>query len=74
MLALLLQPPDSNLAPQVTRGRSENLLWRSMPHLSWLYFSRCRGSMHEFMLSAVPDATTAEFAVIISFVSPRNLR
>ncbi|KXG30669.1 hypothetical protein SORBI_3004G221200 [Sorghum bicolor] len=40
MLALLLQPPDSNLAPQVTRGsafvRSENLLWRSMPHLSWL--------------------------------------
>lgn len=39
------------------------------------YFSRCRGrSMRgfilSFMLSSVPDATTAEFALVISFVSP----
>jgi hypothetical protein len=41
----------------------------------YLYFSRCRGlCMNSFMLSAVPDATAAEFALVISFVSPRNLR
>jgi len=32
------------------------------------------GSMHGFMLSAVPESTTAEFALVISFVSPRYLR